>query len=361
MSSTASKNPVSSKTESRNCSGLDLSQEFINSVLLPLLQHEIPEQLPRLAVAVVGTGSDVLGLDDEISRDHHWGPRANVMYVRQDAQQMEPLLKRLFQDRLPDTFCGYDVQANIANMTGVCCCTVEGFFEKFLGTDRLPETDLDWVNLCEVDLFHVTAGKVLYDGLGELTRRREALSYYPENVWKKRIADWCMYVAGRDAPYNIHRVSKRNDEMTSTMYLAYCLKRSMEMCFALNRQYAPYTKWLNRTFRALPKYAADVAPLLDQVIAEPAWIKRVKLLIESNYVIADALTDMQLTKRAPRREFDDGLTDLTLYDSAAQIYSTIPEELFAPSFNQIELWEKMAREVLFDTNDYFHHVNNNQP
>ena len=70
-------------------------------------------------------------------------------------------------------------------------------------------------------------------------------------------------------------------------------------------------------------------------------------------MIADALAELGLTAPPVRREFDEGLTDLTLYDSAAQIYSTIPAELFAPSFNQIELWERMAREVLFDTNDYF--------
>ena len=65
------------------------------------------------------------------------------------------------------------------------------------------------------------------------------------------------------------------------------------------------------------------------------------------------MAELDLTAPPIRREFDEGLTDLTLYDSAAQIYSTIPAELFGPSFNQIELWERMAREVLFDTNDYF--------
>jgi hypothetical protein len=70
------------------------------------------------------------------------------------------------------------------------------------------------------------------------------------------------------------------------------------------------------------------------------------------------LADLNLTEPPRRRVFDDSLTDLSLYDSAAQIYSGLPEELFQPSFNQIELWEKMAREVLFDTNDYFHHANN---
>src|SRR5262249_36414607 len=198
--------------------------------------------------------------------------------------------------------------------------------------------------------------EVVYDGLGELTRRRQALAYYPANVWRKRIADWCMYVTGRDAPYNIHRVAKRHDDVTCTMYLGLCAKRLMELCFALNRQYAPYTKWLNQTYRKLPKYAHQLTPLIDRAFGESSWKQRVHLLIEANYVVADALADLDLTEPPTRRPFDDALSDLTLYDSAAQIYSGLPSELFAPSFNQIELWERMAREVLFDSNDYFRNI-----
>jgi hypothetical protein len=333
--------------------GAAISLEFIDDILLPLLKDSLPDDFDRLAVAVVGTGSDVLGLDDEISRDHHWGPRANVLYLRTDAARLKGMLKAMFTERLPRRFREYEIHANIGNLTGVCCGSVEDFFERFLQTDKLPTSDTDWLSFCEVDLFHVTAGQVVHDGPGELTRRRQALSYYPDNVWKKRIADWCMYVSGRDAPYNIHRVAKRGDDVTCTMYFGLCLKRLMELCFTLNRRYAPYTKWLNRTYRKLPQFADELAPLLDEAFLATSWKRRVLLLIEANYIVADALAQLGLTAPPTRREFDEELTDLTLYDSAAQIYSAIPEELFSPSFNQIELWERMAREVLFDTNDYF--------
>jgi hypothetical protein len=332
--------------------GLEISQEFIERLLLPMLRESLPDDYDRLAVAVVGTGSDVLGWDDEISRDHHWGPRANVMYVRADADRLRPRLQTLLAEQLPATYREYPILVNIGNLTGVCHGTVENFFGRFLGTDQIPSQPIDWLALCEVDLFHVTAGKTVYDGLGELSRRREALRYYPEDVWKKRIADWCMYVSGREAPYNLHRVSRRKDELTSTIYFGLCIKRMMELCFALNRKYAPYTKWLNQSFRSLPKYADRLAPLIDEAMAESAWDRRVRILIEANYVIAEAICDLGLTGDVGRRDFDEGLTDLTLYYSAAQIYSDLPDELLGPSFNQIEHWEKMAREVLFDTNDY---------
>lgn len=334
--------------------GTAVSLEFIEGVLLPELKASLPDEFDRLAVAIVGTGSDVLGLDDEISRDHHWGPRANVLYLRKDAGQLKQRLAAVLAEKMPREFRGFEVHVNIGNLTGVCSSAVEDFFERFLQTDELPACDLDWLRLCEVDLFHVTAGHVIHDGPGEFTRRRQALAYYPDNVWKKRIADWCMYITGRDAPYNLHRVSRRGDELTCMMYFSLCVKRMMELCFALNRRYAPYTKWLNRTFRTLPQFGDELATLIDEALAAPNWKRRVRMLIEANYAIADALAQLGLTSKPARREFDEGLSDLTLYDSAAQIYSQIPEELFGPSFNQIELWERMAREVLFDTNDYFH-------
>ena len=337
-------------------SGLTISQDFIRQILLPLLRQEMPDVFDRLAVAVVGT--DVLGLDDAISRDHHWGPRATVMYVRADSQQVRPALQATLK-KVPAKYEGFDVRFDVGNLTGVCCSEVESFFGRFLGTEDLPVRDLDWLNLCEVELFHVTAGTIVYDGAGELTRRCDQLAYYPENVWKKRIADWCMYVTGRDAPYNLHRVSRRQDDLTCAIYFGLCLKRLMELCFALNGQYAPYTKWLNRLFRKLPKYADKLAPLIDQAVADSAWDKRVEILIEANYVIAEAISDLQLADQPRRREFDDGLTDLTLYDSARQIYEGLPAELLGPSFNSLELWERVAREVLFDANDYLKNTDDN--
>jgi hypothetical protein len=333
--------------------GQEISVQFIHQVVWPSLQGEFPGEASRMAVAVIGTGSDVAGLDDEVSRDHHWGPRANVMILPEDAESLLPRVRDALHRILPDTYDGYPVVMDTTIMTGVCCTAIDHFFRYFLGTDELPQTDADWLALCEVDLRHATAGVVVVDVPGELTRRRKALEYYPDHVWRKRLADWCMYLTGRDAPYNLYRVAKRRDALTGAMYKALYLKQVMEFLFMLNRQYAPYTKWLNRTFRHLPRHAASVAPMLDAIFAETDLVRNVHQMIEVNYELADALHELGLTRKPRRVAFEEGLTDLTLYDSAAQIYASLPQDLLAPSFNRTELWERLARDVLFDTNDYF--------
>lgn len=332
--------------------GLEISRDYIGEIILPGLRAELGDDADRLAVAVIGTGSDVQGWDDEISRDHHWGPRATIFHRRDDEEGLKPRVTRFLNHALADTYRDYHVVIGLEDLIGVCSSSIEDFFAFFLGTAALPATDLDWLQLCEADLLHVTGGEVVFDGPGDLTHRRDVLRYYPDNLWKKRLADWCCYVTGRDAPYNVYRVVKRADPITRAHYVSQCLRRQMELCFTLNRQYAPYPKWLNRQFRHLPRFADSMAPIMDAVISEPDGRRQVLDLIEINYLIAGALAELGLTRPPQRRAFDEGLTDLVLYTSAVEIYQGLPSELVNPSFNQIELWEKLARMSILDPEDY---------
>jgi hypothetical protein len=63
--------------------------------------------------------------------------------------------------------------------------------------------------------------------------------------------------------------------------------------------------------------------------------------------------DLGLARKPVRRPFDEGMTVAPLHESAAEIYSRIPGELFYPSFSTVEYWERLARQVLFDTSDFF--------
>lgn len=57
--------------------GADLSRDYFEQVVAPLLERSAPG-LPY-AAARLGSGSDVLGYDDEQSRDHDWGLRLTVL------------------------------------------------------------------------------------------------------------------------------------------------------------------------------------------------------------------------------------------------------------------------------------------
>ena len=54
---------------------LDLSRQFFHEIVLPLLERNFPEETRQGAFGLFGYGSDAIGLDDQYSRDHHWGLR----------------------------------------------------------------------------------------------------------------------------------------------------------------------------------------------------------------------------------------------------------------------------------------------
>ncbi|MGV1006280.1 MAG: hypothetical protein ACOYEV_16265 [Candidatus Nanopelagicales bacterium] len=53
--------------------GSALAEAYYQAVVVPLLAVSRPA-MPHVA-ARLGSGSDVLGLDDALSRDHDWGLR----------------------------------------------------------------------------------------------------------------------------------------------------------------------------------------------------------------------------------------------------------------------------------------------
>src|SRR6266581_3182688 len=63
-------------------SGRELAQQFHADVVAPLLARAMPRL--RYAAARLGSGSDVLGLDDAMSRDHDWGCRLTMLVDEAD-------------------------------------------------------------------------------------------------------------------------------------------------------------------------------------------------------------------------------------------------------------------------------------
>lgn len=81
--------------------GVELARAFAAEAVEPLLDRFFPG-LPY-ATGRLGSGSDVLGLDDELSRDHDWGCRLCLLV---DDPEPSPRVVALLEDELPETFGG---------------------------------------------------------------------------------------------------------------------------------------------------------------------------------------------------------------------------------------------------------------
>jgi hypothetical protein len=81
----------------RDLRGAELARRFLTGVVEPLLSQALPGL--RYAAARLGSGSDVLGLDDEMSRDHDWGCRLTLLVDEDDRDQV-PRISRMLEHTL---------------------------------------------------------------------------------------------------------------------------------------------------------------------------------------------------------------------------------------------------------------------
>ncbi|MDQ3381599.1 MAG: DUF4037 domain-containing protein [Actinomycetota bacterium] len=252
--------------------GLVLARAFYEEGVAPLL-GEVEH-----SAALLGTGSDVLGFDTERSTDHGWGPRLQVFVGGSDVAGV----RRAVERQLPDEFRGWPTRYGwdavpVTHHIGVY--ELAGWLRDKLGFDpRARASPKDWLTVPQQFLLEVTAGGVFHDGLGELVPAREALAWYPDDVWLWLIA--CQWRRiDQEEPF-VGRTAEVGDELGSRIVAAHLVRDVVRMCFLQERRYAPYSKWLGSAFRRLDAFGALGDPLLE-VLAAVDYETREAALIEA--------------------------------------------------------------------------------
>lgn len=201
------------------------------------------------SAAFVGTGSDVLGFDTERSTDHGWGPRMHV-FVASDAVGR---VRDAIEGGLPDEFRGWPVRYGWNDTPvapHVVVTTLDEWLSAHLGFDpRRGIATVDWLSTPQQVLLEATSGPLLHDGLGELERVREALAWYPDEIWLWLLA--CQWRRiDQEEPF-VGRTAEVGDELGSRVLAARLARDAMRLCFLQERRYAPYSKWLGSAFARL--------------------------------------------------------------------------------------------------------------
>ena len=170
--------------------GLELSERFYRSYGEPMLREQFSELLPFLAVGFFGSGSECFGYDDELSRDHDF--EAGFCLVLPDEElvdrKREFALERAYA-KLPREIEGV-VRSPInpvgGNRHGVM--RLSELLKQKTGREDGVLSLRDWFFVPEQSLLELTNGKIFYDGLGALSEARARLSYFPEDVRRKKLA-----------------------------------------------------------------------------------------------------------------------------------------------------------------------------
>jgi hypothetical protein len=268
--------------------GRELSRLFYEEAVAPLAGDV------RHSAALLGWGSDVLGFDTERSTDHGWGPRVQLFVEADDVERVAAAV----DEGLPATFRGWPVRFGWDEHPVRHHVTVaplgDWLVDEQLGFDpRAGMTVPDWLTAPQQLLLEVTAGLVFHDGLDELLPLREALAWYPHDVWL-----WLLACAWRrvdqEEPF-VGRAAEAGDELGSRIVAARLARDLMRLCFLLERRYAPYAKWLGSAFRRLP-VSQGVGPPLERALAADDHPAREEALVEAVQLVAAAHNALGLTK-----------------------------------------------------------------
>lgn len=307
--------------------GLELCRTFYEIYGAPMIHEKFPGYEQRIAVGLVGEGSDCFGYDDEISKDHDYGLGFCMWLLPEDYEKIAQPLQKEYEHLIKKYGTQGSADLFLSRRRGVF--TIQEFYENLLGlklswkqsvhqdagrnfaqdhsqshgqdvsgydgqddvwgcnretgqdagqkSDQnlsLDEQDRNWEWLPEEKLATVTNGEVFRDDAGCFTSvRKTFLSYYSDEIWKRRLAVK-LHEFSQFAQSNYSRMMARKDYVTAGICIAEGMKSAMEICYILNKTYAPYYKWMRKGMEQLDRLNG-VGSLLDHIsglgLQKDAW------------------------------------------------------------------------------------------
>ncbi len=295
--------------------GLNLAEAYYREVGRPMIRERFAECEDRLAVGLAGPGSECFGFDDEISRDHDWGPAFCLWLTDDDFLQIGDRLQQAYLE-LPPTFMGFGPrQPSLGEEWRVGASRTSDFFRHFTGLGRPPATPQEWLRIPEPNLAACTNGKVFCDPLGDFSRWRQILlDYYPEDVRLKKIASLCITIA-QTGQYNFARSMRRGELFSASYSVVKFCADAIAMVFLLNRRYAPFYKWLHRAVRGLPLLGREVHERVGALLKAAEPEQQEEIMEAVSVLLADELR---------RQGLSDSASDFLL-DHAARVQANITD------------------------------------
>jgi len=291
--------------------GLKLGEAFYWEAVRPLLDLHFPS-LPHTA-ALIGSGSEILGFDDAMSTDHHFGPRVMLFLCAEDHARHADALWMLLAHQLPLTFHGFptnfsppDPDDNGTQLLRLVergpvnhrveIITVNGFLTAYLGIDPdAPLTPADWLILSQQKLRTVVGGAIYHDDLGVETLRRR-FAWYPHDLWLYLLAAGWARIGQEE--HLMGRAGLVGDEVGSALIGARLARDVMRLCFLMERTYAPYPKWFGTAFRRLA-CGPQLLPVLEDVLHARSWQERETHLVTVYDLLARLHNALGVTQTMP--------------------------------------------------------------
>jgi hypothetical protein len=244
--------------------GLEEARRFYKDFGAAMLHERFPDFEERIAVGLVGRGSECFGFDDEVSRDHDFEQGFCLWLTDADDILIGAELAQAYQ-ALPRRGAAQRSRLGEANRGPR---RIGFFYRPYLGSENAPRDWRQWLSLPSWALAEATNGEVFRDDLGLFSDIRETLLHgMPEDVRKKKLAARLIAMA-QSGQYNYARCLRHGEEGAAMLALAEFVRESCGAIYLLNRAHMPYYKWALRGLETLPLLGEMREPLSFLLTAE---------------------------------------------------------------------------------------------
>lgn len=260
-------------------SGMELARRLWEQAGKPMLQSRYPDYAERIAVGLVGYGSECFGFDDALSRDHDFAPRFCLWLTDEDYAAIGTALQEDYERiahawrsehssaDLPDSPTTPRAQGTM-HRDGVF--RIGDFFETLTGYREAPPQDAphEWLALDESTLATATNGRIFADALGIFSKTRQGFTFMPEDV-RLSLISRRLGMLSQAGQYNLPRMLQRGDGAAAMTSIHEFTQAAISLVFLVNNPvsvgYAPYYKW---RFAALRRLSRRMATRLPGVCAQ---------------------------------------------------------------------------------------------
>ena len=284
--------------------GLDLCQAFFNEIVHPILNRSFAGI--EFSAARLGHGSEVLGFDTPQSMDHDWGPaRIDLFLKEDDCDSLAENINTVLAEELPSMFRGIPTNFPVDFLVTpeaknglvphrITCTSIDRFFCDYIGLNPLNGLqDVDWLVIAPQYLRTISSGKVFYDGLNQLCDiQTTIINYYPSDVWFYLLSGQWGRIS-QESPF-MARCGDVGDEIGSRLIATRMIDEMVKLCFLMEQQYWPYSKWFGTAFSRLT-CSKVLTPIFELILNAQDWKSRERHLSSAYIYIAEIHNTLGIT------------------------------------------------------------------
>ena len=321
--------------------GLDLSGQFYWEMVRPLIARRFPRLLDKHAAGLIGYGSDVLGHDDDLSRDHEWGARCYIWLLDPVYDQYAEALDQALDEEVPAVFKSHPARFSVEeshqvlvpytgsdSMHHIAITCVARHMRIQLGLHTVQPSLHEWLMLPEQKLLEWTRGRIFTDPIGEITEVRKVLAYLPEDIWRYKLKyAWStfrhLYVA--------KLAELRGEALSARLLLNRMVEQAVQLVFLYNRKYRPGTyKWLSRDLAQISPVVNEHVKKLEAILMEPSIARAVEQLEGLLTKLEYQHNEMKITRYIelqPAPFYARGLQSYSYVNIEDALFAALPGEL----------------------------------